>query len=104
MRLVKFTPVATGGSALAYLDIEVGSGLVLRECQLMRGPNGAFWIAMPSQKVIDRDGNPILDQRGKPRYRNFIDFRDRANRDRFADAALDLIRREHPDVFDGVAP
>jgi hypothetical protein len=45
MRLVKFTPVATGGSTLAYLDIELGSGLVLRECRLMRGPNG----------VLDRD-------------------------------------------------
>lgn len=99
MKLAKFTPVTTGGSLLAYLDVEMSSGLIVRDCRLMR-TNGTLWIAPPSQKQVDRDGEPILDERGKPRYRNFVDFRDRSTRDRFSSAVINAIRREHPDALE----
>jgi DNA-binding cell septation regulator SpoVG len=98
MKLAKFVPITTDGPALAFVDIETPSGLILRDCKLMRSPGGGYWIAMPSQKQLDRDGNPILDERGKPRYRNFVDFRDKATRDRFTEQVIGLVRREHPDI------
>ena len=98
MKLPRFAPIATGGSALAYLDIETPSGVIFRDCRLMRGPNGGFWIAMPSIKQLDRDGNPVIGDKGKPLYRNFVDFKDRATRDRFTAQVVALIRREHPDI------
>jgi DNA-binding cell septation regulator SpoVG len=103
MKLPRFIPITTEGSALAYLDIELPSGLILRDCKLMRGPSGGFWIAMLSQKQLDRDGNPVIGDKGKPIYKNFVDFKDRATRDRFTAHVVDLIRREHPDIVDDEA-
>jgi hypothetical protein len=54
---------------------------------------------MPSQKQLDLDGNPILDGGGKPRYRNFVDFRDKVTRDRFAAAVIEAVRQEHSEIL-----
>lgn len=83
MKLAKFTPVTSAGSLLA----------------LMRGPDGKLWLAVPSVKQTDRDGNPVIGDKGKPVYKNFIDFKDRATRDRFTEQVIGLIRNEHPDVI-----
>jgi hypothetical protein len=99
MKLPRFIPITTEGSALAYLDVETPSGMIVRDCKLMRGPNGGYRIATPSQKQLDRNGDPILDELGKPRYRNFVDFRDKATRDKFSAAVLDAVCREHPEVL-----
>jgi hypothetical protein len=98
MRLAKFTAIISAGAALAYLDIEHASGLITRDWKLMRGPDGKLWLAAPSVKQTDRDGNPILGDKGKPLYRNFVDFKDRATRDRFTEQVVGLVRREHPDI------
>ena len=97
MKIIKFSVVADAGSTMAFLDLELPSGMILQDLRLMRGPSGP-WVAMSSTKQLDRDGNPVLDPNGKPKWRNHIDFRDRATRDRFSAAVLDAIRREHPDI------
>jgi hypothetical protein len=98
MKLAKFVPIMTGGSALAYLDIEHPSGLITRDWKLMRGPDGKLWLAAPSVKQTDRDGEPVIGAKGKPLYRNFVDFKDRITRDRFTEQVVALVRREHPDI------
>ena len=98
MRLAKFVPITTGGSALAFLDIETSSGLMLRDFKLMRGPTEGLWLAPPSVKQLDRDGNPVIGDKGKPLYRSLVDFKDRATRDRFTEQVVSLVRREHPDI------
>jgi hypothetical protein len=98
MKLASFTPIATGGSALAFLDIEQASGMITRGWRLMRGPDGKLWLAAPSIKQLDRDGSPVLGEKGKPIYRNFVDFKDRAIRDRFTEQVIGLVSREHPDI------
>jgi hypothetical protein len=40
----------------------------------------------------------VIGDRGKPLYRNFVDFKDRATRDKFSDAVIEVVRREHPDI------
>lgn len=99
MKLAKFTPVTSAGSLLAYFDLEHASGLITRDWKLMRGPDGKLWLAVPSVKQTDRDGNPVIGDKGKPVYKNFIDFKDRATRDRFTEQVIGLIRNEHPDVI-----
>jgi hypothetical protein len=54
---------------------------------------------MPSVKETDRDGNPVLNDKGKPRYREFIGFRDRATRDKFTAAVIETLRRQHPEAL-----
>jgi len=101
MKILKFTPVSSAGTALAFLSIETPSGIVINDAKLMRGPNGDHWLAMPSQKRLDRDGKPVIGQSGKTLYTEFVGFRDRSVRDRFTTAAVEAVRREHPEALDG---
>jgi DNA-binding cell septation regulator SpoVG len=103
--LPKFTPVGSDGATRAFLSAQMPSGLILHDLRLMRSKRG-YWIALPAIKMLDRDGNPLLDAKQKPLYRPIIEFKDRATRDRFCDMILDLIRHSHPEVleFDGDAP
>jgi DNA-binding cell septation regulator SpoVG len=88
----------TSGSCLAYVSVELPSGLVLNDLRLMKKADG-FWIGMPSRKQVNRDGMDRLNRDGKPIYSQDVEFRDRLTSDRFRDAILDLVRREHPGVL-----
>jgi DNA-binding cell septation regulator SpoVG len=100
IKILRFVPLS-GGSALGFLDVETASGLLIRDCKLMPGQNGGAWIAMPSVKQVDRDGNPIPDPKraGKPLYREIVSFRDRGIRDKFTAAVLDALGRQYPDAL-----
>jgi hypothetical protein len=86
---------------LAFLTIELPSGLVLNDCKLMNGPKGRRWIALPAAKQLDPDGKPRIDDRGKPIWNQFVEFRDRATRERFEERVLSRLRRQHPELFEG---
>ena len=86
---------------LGYLSVQLPSGMIVNDLKLMVGPSGKFWVAMPSQKHLDREGRPRLDANGKPTYNQIIEFVDRAAADRFRDLVLDALRREHPDALGG---
>src|SRR5262249_27459608 len=92
------------GTMLGYLSVELPSGLVINDAKLMMGPQGALWIAMPSQKRVDRDGNPAVGQDGKQSYSQFVEFANRAAADKFRDLVLDALRRDHPDALEGFDP
>jgi hypothetical protein len=68
----------------------------------MTGRDGA-WVAMPSVKRFDRDGNPVRDANGKPIYDQIVEFRDKATADRFSALIIELVRREHPNDLEGVS-
>lgn len=103
--MLKWAPhVNAAKTMLAFLSIELPSGLVLRDLRLMHSPQGRRWIAMPSVKQLDRDGQTKLDASGKPTWADIVDFRDRRTRDKFQDPILELLRRLHPEAFEGELP
>ena len=87
------------GQMVAFLSVELSSGMVVHDLRLMIGKNGP-WIAMPSQRQVDKDGHPRLDANKKPTYSQIVEFRDRATSDRFCAMVLGLVRREHPDAVE----
>jgi DNA-binding cell septation regulator SpoVG len=93
----------TGGAALAFFDVELASGLIVRDCKLMPGKNGGAWVATPTVKLLDRAGQPILAPNGKQAWRELVGFRDRQTRDKFTRAILAAFERQHPGVIDGSA-
>ena len=44
--------------------------------------------------------NAVIGDKDEPLYREFVGFRDRAVRDKFAAAVLEAIRPDHPEIFD----
>lgn len=86
------------GTILGYLDIELPSGMITNSCKLMVGQNGKPWVAMPSERQLDRDGNPRLDTNGKQLWTSIIGFASRAARDRFNELVLAALQHQHPDA------
>lgn len=85
---------------LGCLSAALPSGMMIHGMRVMVGPSGKRWLAMPSAKAVDRDGNPVLDARGKQIWNDFIEFVDRSARDRFTELVLAALRGRHPELFD----
>ena len=99
-KILRFTP-HLAGSMRGFLSVELPSGMVVNDLKLMIGPAGKPWLAMPSQKQLDRDGNPRLDANGKQAYTQFVEFASRSAADRFRHLVLAALRLEHPEALGG---
>ena len=99
-KILRFTP-HQAGSMLAFLNVELPSGMIVNDLKLMIGPTGKPWLAMPSQKQVDRDGSPRLDANGKQVWSQFVEFASRSAADRFRHLVLDALRLEHPEALGG---
>ena len=88
------------GTVLGYLDVELPSGMVINGSKLMVGPNGKHWVAMPSERQLDRDGNRRLDANGKQLWSPIVEFATRDARVRFNELILAALRRQHPGALD----
>jgi DNA-binding cell septation regulator SpoVG len=96
-QLRKWTPGRyPAGTMLGFLSVELSSGLIIKDLRLIVGPNAGVWITMPARQQMDRDGRPGRSANGKPIWSDFIEFQDKATRDRFEDQFLELTRTEHP--------
>jgi DNA-binding cell septation regulator SpoVG len=80
---------------LGFISVEMPSGVIYHGLRLMVGPKGERWIAMPSVKQLDQDGNPA-----KPIWNPIIEFANRASYDKFQTMVLEALRRAHPKAFD----
>jgi hypothetical protein len=85
------------GALVGFCSVELASGMIVNDLRLMTGNNGP-WVAMPTQKQFDRDGNPRLEANGKPIFNPFIEFRYRATSDGFSREIVEFIRAQYPDV------
>ena len=99
-KILRFTPHQTG-SLRGFLSVEMPSGLIINDLKLMLGPTGKPWLAMPSQKRVDRDGNPVVGPNGKQTYTQTVEFASRSAADRFRHLVLDALRQKHPEALLG---
>ena len=83
----------------AFLDLQLRSGLILRDCGLHRHANGRIWISLPGKPVIGADGQVQLDERGKRRFVAIAEWPDRATSDRFSAAVLEAVKQSHPEAL-----
>ena len=92
------------GTMIGYLDVELPSGMTINGCKLMRSPNGKPWVAMPSERQVDRDGNPRLDANGKQPWSPIVEFANRDTANKFQQLILDALSRQYPDALALDAP
>jgi DNA-binding cell septation regulator SpoVG len=101
-KITKWTPYRNpAGTMLGFLSAQLPSGMIINGMRLMIGPKGAHWVAMPSEKRLDQEGQPVVGADGKPVFHQVIEFKDRQTRDRFQEQILDLLRAQCPTALDG---
>ena len=96
MRLISFKPLVKG-SLRGFATIELPIGLVIEDCPVLVGGNGA-WAALPSKPVLDREGRQARPD-GKPQYAALLKWRDRELQDRWSAALIELLRQQHPEAL-----
>jgi len=82
---LSFKPLSRG-ALVGFADLQLPSGLVLRECTFMES-GSSRWVNPPGKPQLNADRLPIIKE-GKVQYSPVVDFVDRATRRRWSDAAV----------------
>lgn len=89
-KIRRFTPYRNpAGTMLGFFSLETPSGMVINDLKLMIGPRGKRWIGLPSVKQVDKEGQSLLDARGKQLWTRTVEFRDKATGEKFEAIALE---------------
>jgi hypothetical protein len=101
-RLNDFKPVVKNtlrGFASGRLDFGDGIAFDIAEVAVHQR-DGREWAGWPARPLIDRDGQALRDENGKPRYSApLVRPADRALADRLAAAIIAAVRRAHPEAL-----
>ena len=93
LSLLGWKPVAKG-ALLGFAKVRLGKALIVNDVPVLQS-NGKFWASMPGKPVVDRDGQPMRDAKGKPRFSPILEWEDRAAQSRFSDAVVAAVQAEH---------
>jgi hypothetical protein len=100
-RIIRWTPFTNVTRTMAgWISVELPSRMIVNNLKFMVGPKGGHWVAMPAGKAVDKNGDPIHDSKGRPRWNAFIEFSNKQTRERFQHLVLDLLRSAHPEAFE----
>lgn len=89
-----FKPFAKG-SLVGFFDVELPSGLILRECSLY-SKDGKRWINPPSRKFTGKDG--------ETKYQRMVDFASGKAANQFRDAVVAAIDEQQAKPEPGSMP
>jgi DNA-binding cell septation regulator SpoVG len=68
IRVISVAPVANAGTIRAFVAVEVGRSLTVKDLKVIQQPGQRPWVAMPSREYVGADG--------KRRYAPVIEVRD----------------------------
>ena len=73
----------TGGKRVGTFDLTMPSGIVLKQCSLVKGENGEF-IGLPQTAWTNNEG--------QKKYTSVVEIPDKDIRQRFTDAVIRALR------------
>ena len=100
MALVSFKPVVKG-TLRAFVTVRLPIGLTIADIQVCTS-HGKAWASLPAKPVLDESGRQV-ERAGKRQYVSLLSWSDRATRDRWSDAVVELVRAAHPEALAGEA-
>jgi hypothetical protein len=100
MALLGWAPNDSGGIVVGRASVELPNRLCIDGITVFN-KNGRRWASMPAEMLRDRDGQPLLDERGKRKYRNILRWKDKALQDGFSAALIALIEAEYGPLDEG---
>jgi hypothetical protein len=80
------------GTLLGFFDLQLPSGLKLRECTFHVKGDSA-WIGLPGKPQLDAEGKHWIGPDGKKAYSPVVEIPSRKRRDRFQEQAVAAVRR-----------
>lgn len=92
-----FKPVQRN-SLRGFARIRFRSGLVIAEITI-HVTNGRAWASPPARQMLDRNGTPLRDEAGKPRWQPLITFVTKAQRDDWSDQVVAAVLEAYPDAL-----
>lgn len=84
----------TKGNLRGFAKVRLGRALVINDIPVLNS-SGKAWASMPGKPLVDRDGQPMRDSRGKARFSPVLEWSDRDSSDRFSAAVVEAIARKH---------
>jgi hypothetical protein len=95
--ILSWRPLSGRGGLVGYASVRFGSGLIVSEIGVfVRGER--VWCAPPA-KPLTKDGSPILDERGKPRWLPLIGFATHGVRSSWSRQIIAAIQRQYPEAL-----
>jgi hypothetical protein len=101
MRLLAWRLIGKG-MLLGKADIVLPNCLEISEVGIFCRADGSRWAQFPAEAIRDQDGRPVLNERGKPKYRNLIRWQKSEVQKAWSEALIALIEAEHGPI--GGAP
>lgn len=91
--LLGWKPLAKG-ALCGFAKVRLGKYLVINDVPVLQS-NGRVWASMPAKPLVDRDGQPLRDAKGKQRYSPVLEWDGREASDRFSTAVVEAVQAEH---------
>lgn len=82
-------------SLRGFATIRLGKSLSIKDVAI-HSSHGRRWAQLPSKPMIDRDGAPQRDDKGKIKYVPLLEWLDRAVADDFSNSVIQAVEREYP--------
>jgi len=83
------------GALLGFASVRIGKALTINDVPVLSS-SGRVWASLPGKPVLDAEGRQKRDDRGKPVYVPMAAWADRETANRFSDAVVGVLEREHP--------
>lgn len=90
------------GSLLRFATVRLGRSLTVHDVPVLSS-GGRRWAALPGKPQIDGDGRVRTGDNGKALYTPVLEWCDKQTRERFSQAVIDAIEREHPGALEAAA-
>lgn len=98
-RLLDWRPLRKN-TLVGFAKVQFTSGLIVGEIAVHQ--NGSrVWAAPPARPMLDNNAT-ILDERGRPRYQQIVDFANHGVRASWSRQVIRALIEVHPDLFPGM--
>jgi hypothetical protein len=94
MQLLTYRSIGKG-MLLGKADIGLPNGLEINDVGIFSRADGSRWAQFPAEMLRDQDGRPILNDKGKPKYRTLIHWVKHETQAAWSDALIALVEAEH---------
>lgn len=82
-------------SLRGFAKVRLGKSMIINDVAV-HCSHGRRWAQLPAKPLVLSDGQVKRDQNGKMTYVPLVEWTDREASDRFSEAVISAVEREHP--------